>query len=217
MQKNVASQKFIVFAFNKTNNNPVTGDAANITANIRKDYGSSVATDDVNPTEQEDGYYAFDATQAETNADAIQIFPESSTADVQVILVGGIIYTTPVNFGDDVVQTGDSFTRLGAPAGASVSADIADLPTSSEFDARTLPAADYFDSSTDQVIVATNNDKTGYSIFGTIATLDGLNNFDPATDTVALVTNITNELSVNIAKINGVTITGDGSGTPFDV
>jgi len=72
-------------------------------------------------------------------------------------------------------------------------------------------------ATTGQVTVGTNNDKTGYSISGTITTLDGLNNFNPATDTVALVTDVTNELSVNIAKINGVTITGDGSGTPFDV
>ena len=43
-------------------------------------------------------------------------------------------------------QTGDSFTRLGAPAGADVSTDIADIPTVSEFNARTLLAADYFDS-----------------------------------------------------------------------
>lgn len=42
-----------------------------------------------------------------------------------------------------VAQTGDSYARLGAPAGASVSADIADLPTVSEFEARTLAAADY--------------------------------------------------------------------------
>ena len=40
-------------------------------------------------------------------------------------------------------QTGDSFARLGAPAGASVSADIADLPTVAEFNARTILSANY--------------------------------------------------------------------------
>jgi hypothetical protein len=49
-------------------------------------------------------------------------------------------------------QTGDSFARLGAPAGASVSADVADLPTVSEFNARTLVSADYFDPAADLVI-----------------------------------------------------------------
>jgi hypothetical protein len=49
-------------------------------------------------------------------------------------------------------QTGDAFARLGAPAGASVSADVADLPTVSEFNARTLVSADYFDPAADLVI-----------------------------------------------------------------
>lgn len=39
--------------------------------------------------------------------------------------------------------------------------------------------------------VGTNNDKTGYSISGTITTLDGLNNFDPTTDAVATVATVT--------------------------
>ena len=53
-------------------------------------------------------------------------------------------------------QTGDSFARLGAPAGASVSADVADIPTVSEFNARTLASADYFDPAADAVATVTN-------------------------------------------------------------
>lgn len=85
MKKNIAGQKWTVFAFNKLTNEPVTGDAAQITAKIRKDYGTLTATNDVNPTELEDGYYDFDLTQAETNADELAIFPESSTSDIAVI------------------------------------------------------------------------------------------------------------------------------------
>ena len=48
-------------------------------------------------------------------------------------------------------QTGDSYARLGAPAGASIAADIADVPTVSEFNARTLAAASYFDPTADTV------------------------------------------------------------------
>lgn len=40
-------------------------------------------------------------------------------------------------------QSGDAYARIGAPIGASISADIADIPTVSEFNARTLAAADY--------------------------------------------------------------------------
>jgi hypothetical protein len=52
------------------------------------------------------------------------------------------------------------------------------------------------------------------------AQITGLNNFDPAADTVVNVTtvsNITNEVQADINRINGVLITGDGSITPFDV
>ena len=59
-QKNISGQKWMVFAFNTTDNTVVTGDAANITGKIRKDYGSATAITDVNPTEIEDGYYEFD-------------------------------------------------------------------------------------------------------------------------------------------------------------
>ncbi len=83
--KNISGQKWIVFAFNRTNNVPLAGDAANITANLRLDGGAANAVDDTNPTELEAGYYSFDITKAETNADLITIAPASTTADIQVI------------------------------------------------------------------------------------------------------------------------------------
>ena len=183
----------IVFAFDRTDNTPVTGDAANITANLRKDNGSAVATNDVNPTETEDGFYAFDLTQAETNADVLQGFPASVTADVQVIAVPGVIYTTPNSFGDDVIQTADH------------TAAIADVPTNSEFNARTLVAASYFDPAADTVanvtLVATtttNTDMVGTNGANTVVppsvaqfnarTILSADYFDPSADTVANVT-----------------------------
>jgi hypothetical protein len=59
--------------------------------------------------------------------------------------------TTVATLAGHTAQTGDSFARLGAPAGASVSADIADIPTVAEFNARTLVAASYFDPAADTV------------------------------------------------------------------
>lgn len=126
MQKNVAGQKIYVFAFNETDNTPVTGDAANITCNLRIDGGTADAVDDTNPTELEQGYYVFDSTQAETNGDNILVCPQSSTSNVQVVGVPGLLITTPPNFpalgiesdGDlakvnsldgHTVQTGDSY------------------------------------------------------------------------------------------------------------
>jgi len=61
-------------------------------------------------------------------------------------------------------QTGDSYARLGAPSGASVSADVADVPTVAELNARTLVAANYFDPTSDPVanvtLVETTTDLT---------------------------------------------------------
>jgi len=85
LQKNVASQKWIVFAWTIATNVALAGDAAQITANLRLDGGAANAIDDTNPTELEDGYYAFDLSQAETNADNIVICPVSSTGGVAVI------------------------------------------------------------------------------------------------------------------------------------
>lgn len=93
MQKNIASQIWVVFAFDRTDNTPKTGDAANITANLRIDGGSANAVDDTNPTELEDGFYYFNLTQAETNGDYILICPASSTANIQVIGVPGAVWT----------------------------------------------------------------------------------------------------------------------------
>jgi len=98
MQKNVASQKWVVYAFDTTDLSAKTGDAANITANLRIDGAGANAVDDENPTELEDGYYIFDLSQAETNGNMILIAPSSVTADIQVIGVPGVVFTVPPNF-----------------------------------------------------------------------------------------------------------------------
>lgn len=86
LYKNVSGQKIAVYAWDTANDVPKTGDAANITAQISKDFGAAAATNDTNPTELDatdhPGIYVFDLTQAETNADAIVISPVSGTSDI---------------------------------------------------------------------------------------------------------------------------------------
>lgn len=140
--KNTASQKFYVYAWDSVNKVPKTGDASNITARISKDGGASAQTNDVNPTEIDatymKGLYAFDATQAESNANAILVSAVSSTSGI--VIEPLIIYTEPEVRSADVVNwkgstapamTGDAYARLGAPAGASVSADVAAVKSDS--------------------------------------------------------------------------------------
>jgi hypothetical protein len=113
MQKNVAGQKWRVFAFDRSSNVPKTGDAANITASISIDGAALTGTNDTNPTELADGFYEFDLTQAETNGDSLLISPSSVTASIQVVGCPACISTNPASWGDDVIQTGDNFARIG--------------------------------------------------------------------------------------------------------
>ncbi|MCK4788135.1 MAG: hypothetical protein KAV87_30610 [Desulfobacteraceae bacterium] len=94
LEKNTASQKWVIFCFDDTDNSAKTGDAAQITANVRID-GAQNAVDDANPTELEDGYYEFGITAAESNGENILICPDSSTANIQCIGCPMALYTRP--------------------------------------------------------------------------------------------------------------------------
>lgn len=106
--KNVASQKLAVYAYDATtaagSDPSKTGDAANITAKISKDGGTSAATNDVNPTELDatnhKGIYLFDLTQTETNADMIIVTADSSTANIIIDPV--VVYTLDALTATDV-------------------------------------------------------------------------------------------------------------------
>ncbi len=103
MFKNVGSQLVAVYAWDNAAGEAKTGDAANITAQISKDGGAPIATDDAEPSELEPtdnpGIYIFDMTQAETNADLVVISPVSATTDI--VLRPVIIYTQTVMRGTD--------------------------------------------------------------------------------------------------------------------
>lgn len=124
--RNVAGQQWHVFAFNKSTNDPILADAANITANLYIDGGVANAVDDTNPTELEDGYYIFELSQAETNGSLILISPESSTADVQV--VGVPVSERPTGAAGVIAGTpGITRTLLEARFGADNISQWADL------------------------------------------------------------------------------------------
>lgn len=130
MFKNTATQQWVVFAFEgeggTTPGAPVTGDAANITANVRIDAGAANGVDDVNPTELEDGYYSFGITAAESNGDSIVITPVSSTANVSVIGVPGAVYTREVMRGTDGANTVVPDAAGVAPTAAEIETEVWD-------------------------------------------------------------------------------------------
>lgn len=112
MQRNLASQKWRVFAFD-ADGVPVTGDALNITAKLSKDGGTATALTDVNPVEIEAGYYDFDVSQTESDAASLGIIPVSATAGVVVVGSPAAIFTTPINYSVSAISaTGVSESNL---------------------------------------------------------------------------------------------------------
>jgi hypothetical protein len=83
VQKNVGSQKIIFFAFDSTTNTPKTGDAANITGYISKDFGAVTVLGDTSATEMDatnaKGYYLFDVTQTNTPGRWFGIYEQPNT------------------------------------------------------------------------------------------------------------------------------------------
>ena len=160
MEKGKAGQ-WVVFAYGLPDHanagKPITGDAANITANLRIDSGASSALTDVNPVEQGNGYYVFDITSGESGGDLLLLLPESSTTDVQVIAAPGVIYTRPPNF-----------NALGIAADGDISGNV--------------------DGSVASVASAVETD----SASRTASKATGFSTFDPTSDTVVNVTNVTN-------------------------
>ena len=143
--------------------------------------------------------------------------------------------TTIATLNGHTPQTGDSFARLGAPAGASVSADVAAMKVDT--------AAILADTGTDGVVVASGS-KTGYtltattglgnqtaditgslsgsvgSVTGAVGSVTGLTASDVGaikTKTDSLTFTVAGNVDANIQRINDVALTGDGSATPFDV
>lgn len=164
MLRNIASQKWRVYAWDTTTGAAKTGDAANISAHIRIDDGSSAATNDTAPTEasssNEPGYYDFDLTQAETNGAKLSLAPKSSTSNVAVIACPPVVYTRPQYFsllgiasdGDltkvnaldgHTAQTGDSYAIVnhGTNGNAAIKTQVAAIETDTQDIQSRLPAA----------------------------------------------------------------------------
>ncbi len=107
MFKNTASQKISVFAFDTTTGLPKTGDAANIAVYINKDWAGVNQLTDTSASEIDNtnakGWYLFDVSQTETNADALHFTGKSTTANISV--VGQLIFTRPANFTKLVIDS----------------------------------------------------------------------------------------------------------------
>ncbi len=96
---------------------------------------------------------------------------------------------------------------LGVVQTADHTAGIADIPTVAEFNARSLVAADYTIVA-DLGVVQTADHTAGIADIPTVAefnarTIASADYFDPAADTVATVTDVTNQVSADVTAISG--------------
>jgi hypothetical protein len=207
MFKNTAA-KFIVFAFDATTNVPKTGDAANITAYVSKDYGAVTVLADTTATEQDatnaPGYYLFDAAQGETNADCIQVSAKSSTANIKVIGAPAVIYTRPTTGWLAPTVAGRT---LDVSAGGEAGVDWANVgsPTTSlALTGTTIATTQKVDIETIKTNPVVN---AGTVTFPTTATLASTTNITAGTVTTA--TNVTTVNGLAAGVITAASIAAD--------
>ena len=132
MFKNVASQTIDVFAFDYSTGAPKTGDAANISVYLSKDDGSLPQLTDTSATEisstNAPGWYRFDVSQTESNADKLLFTGKSSTSNVTVVC-GPARYTRPAGFGDLTIANNATAANVTRWSGTAVaSPDTAGYP-----------------------------------------------------------------------------------------
>lgn len=133
MFKNVASQKVRFYAFIPSTGLPKTGDAANLTAYVSKDWAALAALTDTSATEVDatnaKGVYTFDLSQAETNADVLDFTCKSSTADVAIVPIVNL-QTVPNRFGTMVIDAAglvDANTVKLGPTGSGTAQTAKDV------------------------------------------------------------------------------------------
>lgn len=136
MLKNTSSQKLCVYAFDSTANTPKTGDAANITAYVNKDYAGLNVLGDTTATEVDatnaKGFYIFDLTQAETNADILEFSAKSATANIVVLATPPVVFTRPPRFTTLVIDASglaDANAVKVGPSGSGTAQTAKDLST----------------------------------------------------------------------------------------
>lgn len=223
MKKNVSGQFVGAQMINASTGAAFTG---SVTVSVTGDAGTQ-ATGSVGSgacTHEGNGYHTYAPAQAETNYDLVA-FTFTGTGAVPVTIQ---IYTS-------FPQTGDNYARLGAPAGASVSADVAAvkavLPAalvSGRIDASvgamaanvltaTAINADAFTAAKFAADVTTEL-QSGLATAAALSTVAGYIDTEVAAikaKTDSLTFTVAGQVDANIQSVNDVTVNGDGSGTPW--
>lgn len=176
MYKNTASQKIAMFAFDAATGLPKTGDAANITAYVSKDWGSVTQLTDTSATEMDNtnakGWYLFDVTATECNADALLFSGKSTTSNISV--VGVLVFTTSINLAKTAAIVGRGTCTTGGSTTSVVTSAFAP----------TAIAADQFKGRT----IVFDADTTTTELRGQATNITANNSVNPPTFTVSTIT-----------------------------
>ena len=194
MQKNVASQKVIVYAYNKLTGVMVASDSGNFSKTVSKD-GAGVVSGGGSFTEIAGGFYAYAPTTAETNCDLFLLQTTSSTANVVIDEV--IIYT---RVGDSII------TKLDVVDGI---VDSILVDTGTTLDGK----IDVIDGIVDSILVDTGttlDGKIDAILVDTSLTLDGkIDTIDGIVDAILVDTSTTlDALLRSILTDTGTTLDG---------
>jgi len=191
MRKNTASQIVSFQAISTTDGSDVTSGSPAVYYTID---GGTQATGSGTTTHEGNGQWSYAPAQAETNGNHVAFTFVLSGAVSQTVNVYPVAFdpTDAADLGVTALtghtpQTGDSFARLGAPAGASVSADIATV-----------------DGVVDSVLV-----DTGTTLPATLSTMEGkIDTVDGIADSILVDTGTT--LPATLSTIEGKVDTVDG-------
>jgi len=223
MKKNVSGQFVGAQMINASTGAAFTGSVTvSVTGNAGTQATGSVGSGAC--THEGNGYHTYAPAQAETNYDLVA-FTFTGTGAVPVTIQ---IYTS-------FPQTGDNYARLGAPAGASVSADVAAvkavLPAalvSGRIDASvgamaanvltaTAINADAFTAAKFAADVTTEL-QSGLATAAALSTVAGYIDTEVAAikaKTDSLTFTVAGQVDANIQSVNDVTVNGNGAGTPW--
>lgn len=122
VQKNVAGQKFALKALDMSAGSgspgvPKTGDAANITPYVSKNFGVLTAISSPSLTEMDatnaPGWYKFNLSQGETTADQLLFTAVSSTGN-HIVFQEQVVIPVPPFFSDPWIETGGSGILVGS-------------------------------------------------------------------------------------------------------
>lgn len=174
-------------------------------------------------THEGNGFHTYAPAQAETNY-----------AHVAFTFIGTGAIPTTVQVYPSFPQTGDNFARIGAPAGASVAADVAAVKaetaailtdtaeigaagaglTALATAANLATVAGYLDTEIAAILADTNELQTDLANGGRLDLL--VDAIKAKTD--GLIFTVAGSVDANVQRINDVTIVGNGvTGTKFGI